>query len=194
AGFTVGNELLVLNNAGIGGLGALYNVNGNNSWSSNVILGSPSPFGSDVSIGVAGNTNLTISGVIDDPNGVNNLTKVGLGELIFTSATTYRGSTTVAAGTLDIRDSKALGCSTLGQLCFAGTTVQDGATLALEVDTLIDSVTGNDYSLQIAEPVTIAGTGFGKRGALDSISGINTYTANISLYIFAPEAAIGVEA
>src|SRR5262249_46046294 len=65
-GFLVPDELLTLNGGGFGGIGALNNLNGNNNWSSGVILGSPNPDGANVSIGVAANTNLTIDGVVSD--------------------------------------------------------------------------------------------------------------------------------
>src|SRR5262249_17651857 len=47
AGFRVGNEFLVLNGSGVGFLGSLYNLNGDNTWSGDVTLGSPAPYGSD---------------------------------------------------------------------------------------------------------------------------------------------------
>src|SRR5262249_7184039 len=63
-GFTVANELLTLNGSGgfVGGIGALDNVGGNNTWTGNVILGSAAPNGSDVTVGVAETTSLTITG------------------------------------------------------------------------------------------------------------------------------------
>jgi autotransporter-associated beta strand protein len=191
-GFTVQNELLTLNGPGVtvngANVGALENVNGNNTWTGPVILGSPAPNGSDVTIGVDITdpvTSLTITGVVQDPNGTNNLTKVGGGTLIFTSANTYHGTTTVAAGILDIRDSQGLGKAR------AGTTVQDGATLQLDVDALPDSLTGTTNTLVIRDPLFLTGVGVDSLGALRSASGINVVTGPINLV--GPEDAIGVD-
>jgi large repetitive protein len=181
-GFTVANELLVLNGAGFGGIGALDNVNGDNLWTANVTLGSPAPVGKDVSIGaeVQGTTvtSVNILGVVGDPvSGPLNLTKVGPGRVIFSNSDTYRGQTTIAAGFLQIRDSQGLGPAGT-----AGTTsVADGATLELAVDNLPDSVTGTTNTLRVNEPLTILGRGAGGVGALRNVSGINVYAANITL-------------
>src|SRR5256885_2701513 len=51
-------ELLTLNGPGYNNLGALYNTNGNNSWTGNVTLSSNS------SIGAAANTTLAVTGII----------------------------------------------------------------------------------------------------------------------------------
>src|SRR5262249_8762216 len=109
-GFTVLDEVLTLNGAYKDGTGALLNVQGNNTWAGSVLLGSPSPNTAAVSIGVTAGTTLTISGVINDPNAPGNpLTKVGAGEMVLNNANLYTGTTTVAQGILDIRDSNALG-------------------------------------------------------------------------------------
>jgi len=52
-GFTVRDEPLTLNGPGVNNLGALTNLEGDNNWAGNVTLGSPTPNGSDVSIGVS---------------------------------------------------------------------------------------------------------------------------------------------
>ena len=52
-GFTVRDEPLTLNGPGVNNLGALTNLEGDNNWAGNVTLGSPTPNGSSVSIGVA---------------------------------------------------------------------------------------------------------------------------------------------
>src|SRR5262249_31671313 len=49
AGFIVANEQLTLNGPGFNGLGALDSLNGDNTWTGDVTLGSPDPNGSDVS-------------------------------------------------------------------------------------------------------------------------------------------------
>src|SRR5262249_19017039 len=127
-------------------------------------------------------------------NGIHALTKVEPGKLILSNANTYRGKTTVSDGILSIRDSQGLGATT------QGTTVEDGGTLQLEVDDPAtdsnaqptDSVTGNNTSLHVSEPLTITGLGFNSIGALDSKSGVNEYEVAISMT--GTVAAIGVEA
>src|SRR5262249_39389104 len=118
--------------------------------------------------------------------------------LIFNNANTYRGLTTVAQGSLNIRDSQALGSKV------APTTVLTGAALELQVDTGLDphgrdlsndSVTGQtgngpQLGLRITENLTLNGTGVGGTGALHSISGINQWLSPIAL---ATEAGIGVD-
>jgi autotransporter-associated beta strand protein len=210
-GFTVLNNQLTLNGAGIGGVGALTNARGNNTWANFVTLGSPAPTGKAVSIGesLTGAANsLTISGVIQDralPDAPVALTKVGVGKVILNNANTYLGGTTVAAGTLNIRDSQALGTAgTAG-----GVTVNNGATLELQVDTgfdafgrnlSIDSITGQtgngpQLGLTIANNLNIAGTGVGNAGAVHSISGINKWTGNVSLgnITNSTQASVGVD-
>ncbi len=216
-GVTVTDELLTLNGGGFGGLGALYSPTGNNVWtgsvtnpangyiaSGNVILGSPSPNNSPVTIRVDVDQNnvvstLQINSVVEDPNTVNALTKIGHGTLIFTNANTYRGATTISQGILEISDSQALGATT------AGTTVVQGGTLELAVNLIqgrLDSVTGSSNMLSVSEPLTIWGSGQVPpggtvgAGALYSHSGINTYVGNVTLsdgFEPAPNAAIGVD-
>ncbi len=207
-GFTVSKEIVVLNGPGnSNALGALDSINGNNVWANNVILGSAAPNGSAVTIAVALSSSnseaagfgssLTISGVagatagtpaITSPNsgGPYNLTKQDAGQLIFTTPNTFTGAVTVAEGVLTIEDSSALGKG-------SGTTVDNGGTLQLSVanKTVPDSVTGTLTSLQLSEPLTLTGTG-GGLGALDSQSGINTWTKPITFS--GSEEAIGVDA
>src|SRR5438128_2596859 len=119
------------------------------------------------SINVGANSRLTLFGAIDDagnpaPAG-SGLTKVGLGELVLTGASSYRGTTrvgtstalgdpvTLAGGILTIENSRALG-GTAG-----GTVVANGAQLQIQ------------GSLTIAgEPLTIEGSGVGA-GSLPNI-------------------------
>lgn len=200
-GFTVVDERLTLNGPGFGGQGALHNLAGNNSWGTKttlpdgvtttstgaVTLGSPPPFGVNVQIGVAATTNLTINGVVDDVNGIFTLTKLLPGRLTFTNANTYRGFTTIAQGVINIRDSQGLGAP--GS---SSTTVLNGASLELQVDASPDSLlVGDTNRLNVGEVLTINGRGFIAAGALRSISGINEYSARITLA--GTVAAIGVE-
>ncbi|MFM7148833.1 MAG: autotransporter-associated beta strand repeat-containing protein, partial [Gemmataceae bacterium] len=189
-GFTVVNERLLLNGEGVNNLGALRNLRGNNTWASSVILGSPAPNGFSPYIGSANGTDLTISGVVSSPNGVYGLIKVDTGRLILNNANTFTGGTSVQAGIVNIRDSKALGTQVV--------TVSNGAALQLEIDTGFDafgrdlgndSVTGVFNKLRISNSLEIQGRGVNNTGALHSISGINVYVGSITLQSFG---AIGV--
>ncbi len=179
-GLTIANKLLILNGAGFNGDGALDNLQGFNVWTGNVILGTSSA-SPNVTIEADGSDpaySLTISGVVSDPNGGNHaLTKTGPGILIFTNSNTYAASTTVAAGTLQIDDSQALG----PQSKTNPTTVDNGATLALAVDDIPDSLTGTRNTLNVYDPLFIAGNGANSLGALFSESGTNIYYGNITL-------------
>jgi autotransporter-associated beta strand protein len=194
-GITVASHLLNLNGDGKGGIGALDNLNGFNTWTGNVLLGTPTPPGqepnvSDVAVGndtLDPAYTLTISGVISQAAGnTYTFTKVGPGIVVLTSANTYTGSTFVANGTLEIRDSQALGNSPLA-------TVEDGATLELNVSNkTTDSVTGLANELNVSTPVNITGLGVAGVGALYSDSGINTYSGSVTLS--GQVASIGVAA
>jgi autotransporter-associated beta strand protein len=154
-GFQVFNDLITLNGPGFGGIGALSNLAGNNGWDGNVFLGGGSPNTGAASIGAAAstvnspNTDLTISGVVSDPNQTAGspgaLTKVLGGRVILNNNNTYRGSTTVAAGTLSISDSHALGNNASDTTPGTGTTVVSGATLELQVDSGLDGTAARTH-------------------------------------------------
>ncbi len=205
-GYSVDNKLLILNGHGVGGgVGALDNASGNNLWHGNVILGSPAPNGSPVFIsaqtsptselpqsltigvyfGIIGGPNNQLE-TIQDPNssvyvisGTEPLTKIGLGTVDFTSDNTYSGGTTIAAGTLEIQDSNALGKSN-------GTVnVDNNATLELakdpNSDNIPDSTTHTVNKLMVSNTLNIFGTGSFGVGALFSHTGINSYAGTITL-------------
>jgi autotransporter-associated beta strand protein len=203
-GITVANTLLTLNGPGFSGLGALDNLSKNNVWTGSVILGSLAPNNSDITIrtdGAVATDSLTITGIVEDPNTVNNLNKIGTGLLVFTNSNTYRGVTTIFQGILEITDSQGLG----QQNKTNGTSVQNQATLELSVINqfkTVDSVTGTTNTLLVADPLTIWGpgalVGSSRVGALYSASGINIYSGPVTfnstdgLFTGAAAAAIGV--
>ncbi len=197
-GFIVMDEQLTLNGPGAGGIGAIDSLNGQNEWAGNIILGSLAPNGSNVQMGSEVTnqvtSNLIVSGVISNPNGAFNLTKVGPGRVTFNNANTYSTSTTINTGILNIRDSQALGTSA------TPVTVAGGAALEYQVDSGFDphgrnlgddSVTHNALQLNISRPLVISGTGVNNTGALRNVSGINIQTSGITLAGAA--AAIGVD-
>ncbi len=81
-------------------------------------------------------------------NGAGSLRKVGSGILALTASNSFSGNTTIAAGTLQVRNSWALGSTN------AGTIISTGARLDV-----------NGINLG-AEPVTVQGTGLGNAGAI----------------------------
>lgn len=165
SGVSVANETLSIIGDGVGGVGALNNLSGNNSWSGTITLTGNSSIG----VAVAADT-LDITGNINDGGNNFNVTKVGAGTLAFSNANSYGGLTNVNAGTLSVRNSSALGGTT------NGTVVAAGATLALQV-----SVAG--------EPLSITGTGVGGNGALRNAVGTNTWSGTVTL---TGDASIGV--
>ncbi len=135
-GFQVFNDLLTLNGPGFGNIGALHNLAGDNAWDGDIIFGSPPPSQGNINIGVAANTNLTISGVISDPNRAPRLDKILPGRLILNNANTYDGGTLVSAGVLNVRDSRALSTGAVRVLA--------NAALELEVDQGLDGTYTRD--------------------------------------------------
>ena len=111
---------------------------------------------------VNGTGSTTLNGALIGAGG---LAQSGSGVLTLTGSSTYSGATTVAAGSvLNIQNALALG--TTG----AGTTVSSGAALQLQ---------GNIVALN--EGLTLSGTGIAGDGALRNISGVNSFTGNLTL-------------
>lgn len=113
-----------------------------------------------LSIG-GGNSTGSYSGVL---SGSGALTKTGAGTQTLSGANTYTGSTTVSAGTLVAASNGALGTTA------AGTTVSSGATLGLSGGAAIG-----------AEALTLNGSGVGGAGALQNVSGTNSFAGAITL-------------
>ena len=99
---------LILNGSGISNNGAILNVAGKNIWSGTVTMHSDVTFGAS---GPSTTSILDITGQISDGGAGHNVTKEGTGKVIFGSANTYRGTTTVNNGVLDIQNPTALGIS-----------------------------------------------------------------------------------
>jgi large repetitive protein len=223
-GFSVLNENLTLSGEGVNlgtitnplFLGALDSSFGSNTWAGSVNLSNPGAvigYGGviDNYIGVDADPNtglptrLTISGIIS--GGFNpttfvlfGFTKIGVGRLVLTNANTYGGGTEVLQGYLQVCDSDALGGGA------SPVDVSDGASLELADDNNPDSVTGKTNTHIFSNPLNIfelgdinVNTGL-PEGALDSVSGINTWAGSISLvseilgsFIVPNTDAIGVE-
>ncbi len=108
--FAVPNHLLI-NGSGLVGDGALLNVSGNNAWTGAVQMDSNTTFGaaagSALTIGIEGSPGDT--NAIGDNGSGYGLTKEGAGTLILPNADTYRGTTTINNGILEIENPLSLG-------------------------------------------------------------------------------------
>jgi fibronectin-binding autotransporter adhesin len=114
------------------------------------------------------NISTTFSGVIG--TGAIALTKNGTGTLTLSGSNTYTGLTTVAAGTLQLGSTNALG-TTAG-----AASVSSGAVLDL-----------NGITYSNTETLTLTGTGISSGGALiNSNAATATYAGNITLSTTAP--------
>ena len=89
------------------------------------------------------------------------LTKSGAGTLTLSGNSTYSGGTTVSVGILNVQSNTALGT--------AAASVSSGAALQVQ----------GGFSLSNA--LTLKGTGVGSNGALENVSGNNTFSGVITL-------------
>ena len=178
-GFQVFNDLITLNGPGFGNIGALNSLTGRNSWNHDVILGSPPPTPGSVSVGAANGSELEIEGVIRDPNRQPTLIKVLPGKVVLSNANTYRGGTEVRAGTLNIRDSLALGPPN-GITIYppspqTNVGVRDGASLELEVDQGLDGTTLRSHGRNLGFD-SVRGDGPGQEVVVNGTAGTFTIT------------------
>ncbi len=160
---------ILLNGPGPRNDGALLNVSGNNSLLGTLTLDSDSFIGSNSGW-------LNIAATISDSGAGHNVTKVGLGKVIFSGSNSYRGLTTVINGILTVENPLGLGYT-------------DG-TAATGV--LVTSTPAASGTLQLADPsnagfvvqneqITLNGPGFGGIGALDNAQANNTWTGDVIL-------------
>jgi autotransporter-associated beta strand protein len=123
--------------------------------------------------GAAGTGTKTISGAI--ALGIGGLTKLQSGTWVLSGTNTYNGATSISAGTLVAASNAALGSAA------AGTTVASPAALGFQ---------GNiNYST--AEGVSIGGTGISSTGAINNISGTNSFAGAITM---TADSSVGVTA
>jgi autotransporter-associated beta strand protein len=173
-GITSAAEPLTLNGTG-GGLGALRNMSGTNTYAGAISLGTPAVrVNSDAGVlsisgTVANSIGLTFGGVAAHDvsgsiSGTSFVTKDGTGSLLLRGNNSYAGLTTVSVGKLFVESGNALGSTA------TGTTVTSGASLQLR-----GGVT------MVVEPLTINGSMVSGDGALASTAGINTWTGPVTL-------------
>ncbi|WP_194266237.1 autotransporter-associated beta strand repeat-containing protein [Dechloromonas sp. H13] len=157
-------DALTLNGTGVGGGGALRNLNGNNTTSGAVTLGAGGArINSDaglltmsgaiggatrpLTLGGAGNT--TISGAIGTTSGT--LTKDGSGILTLSGTNTYTGTTTISGGTLQVGNGGTTG--TLG----TGAVIDNAALVfnRSNILTVANVISGNGTVTQAGGGTTI---------------------------------------
>ena len=97
---------------------------------------------------------------------VNGVTMTGTGTLTLSHTNSYSGSTTINAGTLVVTANGAMGPATA-----TGIVVNTGGALAF--------TGGLHYTT--AEPITISGSGPAGNGAIENISGANTFAIPITV-------------
>lgn len=207
-------QTLRLSGTGSVSAGALVSLGGVNVWQGNITLAQDAGFNfstsppTSVSIGVSPpsqaspNDSLTITGLISQANKslptsppttqtnlpALGLDKVGQGVLILNpnGNNTYRGGTTVDAGALRIEQSSALGANGSTTVVNAGASLQLSggvAGLTISGQSLILNGSGTSIGLE-------TGTGSGNAGALENLSGNNTWAGSVTL---ASNSLIGVD-
>jgi autotransporter-associated beta strand protein len=151
-------ESLALAGAGANNQGALLAGSG-----SSVVAGTVELIG-EASIGVAGASTLTITGTLDQIEGISALRKVGPGVLHLNGLNQYHDGTTVAEGVLLITEAQAMG--------FGPVSVEPGATLEI--------AGGMNGDITVANPITIAGLGVSDAGALRILNSSITLTGGLT--------------
>jgi autotransporter-associated beta strand protein len=162
-GITLSSGNIGITGAGYAGSnGALDNRSGNNTVSSAFTLTGAT----DTTFGAAAGTQLTLNGAIGQ-SGSGNLYTAGTGTIVLGGNNSYTGVTVVNTNSvLVVAANNALGT-------VAGNTIiGPGSTLAFQG--------GINYST--AEPVTAASTGVGGNGAINNLSGNNTFAGAITLW------------
>ena len=128
-------ESLTISGSGSGGVGALTNAAGVNSYAGDITLGAAATIGSqggtitvsggitnagfDLTVNGAGNTTISTAAI----SGTGGIIKDDAGTLTLSFANTYTGTTTINTGTVAVTANDALGTNA------AGTTVNSGGTL-----------------------------------------------------------------
>ncbi len=111
------------------------------------------------------NSTLTISSTVLGAASI--LTKAGTGTLVLTGQNQFSGTTTINQGIVNIQNSGASGAAT------GAVIVNSGASLELQQGT------AGPINIGI-KPLTLTGTGFGDIGAIDNISGTNSWAGTIT--------------
>jgi autotransporter-associated beta strand protein len=163
---------------GFNGFGALQSI-GQNTWSGNITVAGTT------SLGAGAGSELIVSGQIAQAAGIpasSQLIKTGAGTVVVTKAqTSLNLPISVQEGTLLVQSAGNLGIGT-NQVSVSTSVPVNSATLALDGGITISNRTLN-----------LDGTGVAGAGALQSISGDNTWGGNVNLAGAMQLAYIGVD-
>ena len=140
----------------------------NSIFSGNIVLGSDNYAGRGVTLTAASGGQVTFSGVIQNPTGMDatsySVTKSGLGTVVLSGTNTYSGSTLISAGTLQIGAGGATGALA------AGSAITNNATLTFNRSNTITQ--GADFNSVISGTGQLIQSG----GGTLILNGANTYT------------------
>lgn len=153
SGTSINGSALILNSSQ-----TIASLSGTVSGTANATLSIASS--TALTVNQSGNT--TFAGRIIGAGG---LTKSGAGALTLSGANTYTGATSITSGKIVVASTAALG-TTAGS-----TSVTSGGALGFSG--------GITYST--AEPVSIAGTGVGSAGAIENVSGTNSFAGPVAM-------------
>ena len=166
-------ESLTLNGPGPINDGALLNVSGNNTWTGPIALDSDTTLGSNAGT-------LTITSTVSDLGAGHNLTKEGVGTIVFAHDNTYRGLTSINNGVLVIETPLGLG---VGGTAANGTVVNHTTTKTGQLQ-LLDP-TGVGFTI-LDEQLTLNDAGSNGLGCLSNVQGNNDWAGPITLGSPAP--------
>ena len=176
----VGNNsspALTLYGSGNNASGALESTSGTNTWNSAINLSNSATITADdgsalnltSSIGITGATygltlngagNIFISSGISTTTG--SLTKNGTGTATLSGSNSYSGGTKISNGVINVQNSYALGTGTV--------TVTNASGSALQLQ----------GGITVSNTLLLGGSGISNNGALESVSGTNTYSGAIT--------------
>jgi fibronectin-binding autotransporter adhesin len=160
--FTVGRNVRLLTNNGTDSGTRVLTIGGNTSdnseFSGNIFLGTTNNAGRGVTLTAATGGQVTFSGVIQNPTGMDatsyTVTKAGLGTVVLGNTNTYTGNTSINQGTLIATTSGALpGFNSSGKVTVnsgtLGVRVGGAGWSTANVDTLLSNTTKTSGALGI---------------------------------------------
>ena len=118
----------------------------------------------------SGGASGTFSGVIQNTTGALVLTKTGAGTEVLSGSNTYAGTTSINGGVLNVQNANALGGTSGGYVL-----VSNSAALQLQGGIAVPVLGGGAY-------LYLTGQGGANNGALESVSGSNSWAGPIALW------------